>query len=155
MCEFRADLVQCLFGAFSLVDVDEQAVPADNAPVRIPKRKSARLKPAIDAIETSSADFEVEGDAPDAIDWEQDLDGAWKILRMSYLVGLPVLDLLERLAEVLEDLVVGDFEFTAGREDRDRGGNAVDDQARMAFAFAAAPPPPASGPRCRCSPRTI
>ena len=50
-----------LLGALALVDVDEQVVPADDVPVRIPKRKSARLKPAVDAIETSSAYFELEG----------------------------------------------------------------------------------------------
>jgi len=45
--------LQLLLGAFAFVDVDEQVVPADNVPVGIPKRKAARLKPAVDAIETS------------------------------------------------------------------------------------------------------
>ena len=48
-------------GALAIVDVDKQVVPADNAPVGIPKRKSAGLKPAIDAVETPSADFEFKG----------------------------------------------------------------------------------------------
>ena len=60
-------LPQRLLGAFALVNVDEQVVPVDDTPIRIPKRKSARLKPAIGAIETSSADFDLKGFA-DAID---------------------------------------------------------------------------------------
>ena len=52
---------QFLLGPFALVDVDQQVVPADDVPVRIPKRKSAGLKPAVDAIETSSTYFELEG----------------------------------------------------------------------------------------------
>jgi hypothetical protein len=50
-----------LLGALALVDIDEQVVPADDMAVRIPKRKSAGLKPAVDAIETSSTYFELEG----------------------------------------------------------------------------------------------
>src|SRR5262249_36780591 len=39
---------ESLFGAFALVNIDEEVVPADNVSVRVAKRKSARLKPAID-----------------------------------------------------------------------------------------------------------
>src|SRR5687767_12502911 len=46
---------QGFLGTLPLVDVDEQVVPADNVPVRIPKRKAARLKPAVDTIETSGS----------------------------------------------------------------------------------------------------
>jgi hypothetical protein len=46
---------ESLLSAFALVNVDEQVVPADDVPVRVPNRKSARLEPAVDAIETSSA----------------------------------------------------------------------------------------------------
>src|SRR4051794_38881710 len=52
-CELR-------LGAFALVDVDEKVVPADDVPVRVPERKSARLKPAVDTIDTSRPDFELE-----------------------------------------------------------------------------------------------
>ena len=73
---------QRLLGALALVDVDEQVEPADNVPVRIPKRKSARLKPAVDAIEASRTDFELEGfTGRDRMG--EALDDAWKILGMS------------------------------------------------------------------------
>src|SRR4030095_15754428 len=52
---------ELLLGAFALVDVDEQVVPADNLAVRITEGQSAGLEPAVDAIVPSSAHFEVEG----------------------------------------------------------------------------------------------
>ena len=61
MGEVGARLVQGLLGAFALVNVDEQVVPADDVPVGIAKGKSARPKPVVDAIETSRAQFEIEG----------------------------------------------------------------------------------------------
>ena len=47
-------------GPLSVVDVDEQVVPADDAPL-VREADSAGLKPAVDAIETSSAYFDLEG----------------------------------------------------------------------------------------------
>ena len=55
---------------------------------------------------------------------------------MNGVAGRPALLLLLRRAEVLEDLVVDGFDLTAGRKDRDQAGNAVHDQARIAFAYA-------------------
>src|SRR6185295_11903345 len=59
--EERLTASQRLLRPFALVNVNEQVVPADDVPVRIPKRESAGLKPAVDAIETPSAHFELEG----------------------------------------------------------------------------------------------
>src|SRR5688500_5424027 len=55
---------------------------------------------------------------------------------MCHASGSPVLELLQRLAEVLADRTVDEFELTARRKDRDQSWNAVHDQARLAFAFA-------------------
>ena len=55
---------------------------------------------------------------------------------MYHAAGSPALQLLQRLAEVLEDRTVDEFELTAGRKGRDQAWNAVHDQARLAFAFA-------------------
>src|SRR5687768_13368381 len=66
----------------------------------------------------------------------EELDDAWKILRMCRPTGPPALELLQRTAEVLEDLAVDEFDVTGGRKGRDQPWNAVDDQARLAFAFA-------------------
>ena len=60
-CLARLAESQFLLGTFTLVNVDQQVVPADDLAVRIAKRESAGLKPAVDAIETTSAYFEREG----------------------------------------------------------------------------------------------
>src|SRR4029450_11934418 len=54
---------------------------------------------------------------------------------MGHASGSPVLELLERPPEVLDDRTVDEFELTARGKDRDQSRNAVDDQARCAFAF--------------------
>ena len=51
-------------------------------------------------------------------------------------VGPPVLELLQRLAKELQDLAVDEFDLTIGRKDYDQPWNAVDDQTRLALAFA-------------------
>ena len=118
----------------ALVDVDEQVVPADDLPVRIPKRKSARLKPPVDAIETSRTHFELERlTGRDRA--TEEFDDPRKILGMCHAAGSPVLQLLQRLAEVLDDRTVDEFELAPWRKGRDEAWNAVDDEARLAFAF--------------------
>src|SRR5688572_26094239 len=48
----------------------------------------------------------------------------------------PVLQLLQRLAEVLEGRTVDEFDLAARRKGCDESWNAVHDQPRLAFAFA-------------------
>src|SRR5262245_55160488 len=52
---------QCVFRALAVVDVNEEVVPPDYTTVRIPERRSAILKPAVDAIEASSPKFDLKG----------------------------------------------------------------------------------------------
>src|SRR5688572_9692427 len=54
---------------------------------------------------------------------------------MGHASGSPVLELLQRLAEVLADRTVDEFELTARRKGGDQSWNAVHDQARLAVAF--------------------
>src|SRR5262249_31382484 len=54
-------LAQGFFGALSIVNIDKQVVPADDAPIGGPQRKSARREPAIGTIEASGTEFELEG----------------------------------------------------------------------------------------------
>ncbi len=60
-CLARLAESQFLLGTFALVNVDQQVVPADDVTVRVAKRESAGLKPAVDAIETSRTYFDLEG----------------------------------------------------------------------------------------------
>ena len=66
----------------------------------------------------------------------EEFDDAWKVLRMCHAAAPPALELFQRLAEVLEDLSVDEFDLTVGREGRNEPGNAVHDQTRLTFAFA-------------------
>jgi len=66
----------------------------------------------------------------------EELDDTWKIVRMCRAAGPPALELVQRLAEVLQNLAVNEFDLTAGRKGRDQPWNAVHDQARLTFAFA-------------------
>src|SRR5204863_5368385 len=86
-------------------------------------------------IEPSSAHFELEGFTRRDRMGEQ-LDDTWKIVRMCGAAGPPALELVERLAKVLENLAVDEFDLTAGRKGRDEPWNAVHDQAQLTFAFA-------------------
>ena len=61
-----------------------------------------------------------------------------KILRMNRVVGPPPPDFFQRLAEVLDELAVGDFDLTSRGEQGDQTWNSVDDQGRLALAFARA-----------------
>src|SRR5262245_61084213 len=75
-------LTQRLFCAFAFVNVNEEVVPPDDTIVRIPKRKTAVLKPTIDAIKASSPKFDLERLARrDRLG--KDFDDAWKIWRMN------------------------------------------------------------------------
>src|SRR5262245_53236348 len=49
---------------------------------------------------------------------------------------VPAFQLLQRLSEVLEGRAVDELDLDAGRERRNEPWNAVDDQARLALAFA-------------------
>src|SRR5918995_7505723 len=90
-----------LLGAFALIDVDEQVVPADDVPVRIPKRRSARLNPAVDTIKASSPYFHLEGLAG-CDRMREMLDSTRGILRMCLVAGPPTAELVQRSAVELE-----------------------------------------------------
>src|SRR5215510_916291 len=64
----------------------------------------------------------------------EELEDAWKILRMYHATGRPALQLLQRQAEVIQAWAVDEFELTAGRERRDQPSNAIYDQPRLALA---------------------
>src|SRR5262245_6113997 len=55
---------------------------------------------------------------------------------MCHVPGLPLLQRLEAPAEVLADLAVDEFDLASGCQGHHQPGNAVDDQARFAFALA-------------------
>ena len=52
------------------------------------------------------------------------------------VAGPPVLKLLQRRSEVLEELAIDEFELTTGHKDCNQAWDAVDDQARRTLACA-------------------
>jgi hypothetical protein len=56
-------------------------------------------------------------------------DNAWQILGMRDLAGIPVLELLQRQAEVVEQLLIDEFDLAIGRVRRDQSGDAIDSEA--------------------------
>ena len=103
--------------------------------VRISKRTSSCLKPAVGVVVTSGAYFELEG-VTGRNRLAEAFQDAWKILGMRHPTGGPALQLLERSAEVIEAWTVDEFELTGGREGCDQPWNAVHNQPRLALAFA-------------------
>src|SRR5262245_36142868 len=103
-----------LLSALAFVDVSQQVVPADDASIVASKWKAARLKPAVLPIEPAEAVLPVTQQAG--------FDGALpcrpeagQVVGMNNASIVPVLQFLERSAEVLEQLAVGVFDFASGR----------------------------------------
>src|SRR5262249_49825898 len=119
----------------SIVDVGEQDVPTDNLSARIAKGKPTDLEPAVDAVKAPDARLEIVGIACTDRLCEA-LDDARQILRMDRSVRTPFPHLLQRLAAVIDELLVDDGDLTRRRQGRDQTWNGVHDQARLAFAFA-------------------
>ena len=66
----------------------------------------------------------------------EDLDDVRKVLRVNGVARSPLFQLLQRPSGVFEDLVIDEFELAARGQECDQAWNAVDDQARLALAFA-------------------
>src|SRR4029077_14808138 len=106
-----------------------------DAPARVPQRIPARLKPAVDAVETPTTYFPLERLARrDRLG--EVLHQLRQIFRMYRTVGPPVLELLEGQAKELQALAVDEFDLAIVRKGYDQPWNAVYDQTRLALAFA-------------------
>src|SRR5262245_43903076 len=112
--------------AFTYVDVAVQNEPPEDPAARVTNRKSSNLEPPVRAVGTPEAVFELVG----LTETDRTLprsDDAGKVVRMDDIRGHPLLQFIERLAEVAEDVPVHERDFAVGRRHRNEGGNAVDD----------------------------
>src|SRR6266849_2640829 len=101
--EVRFTSPQVLLSALALVDICHQAVPADNAAFGITLRKPSHLAPSVHAIGSTAAMLELErlsrfDRAPPGV------AHARNVIRMAGVVGGPILQFLERLAEIVQGL---------------------------------------------------
>ena len=88
---------------------------------------TARLEPPIGAVGAPEAVLEIIGGRR----FHRLLpcrDDSGKVGGVNGVAGAPLLQLLERPAEVLEDPMIDELDLAAGRHDRDEAGNGVDDQ---------------------------
>ena len=113
-------------GPLAVVDVGAQPVPEVDAALAVAQRKYARALPAEDAVRPAQPRFEVEGLAG--------LHGAGPAgqhlvpIRRMEVIGRGLgLDLLERLVEVFQHLLVAERDPAVRREQRDDRRQAVDD----------------------------
>jgi hypothetical protein len=120
-------------GTLPVFDVSSHCVPADNAVRFIAVRKPATLKPSIGAIVPSKAGFE-----PVRLTGlgrsRKDLMGVGAVLGVDGIVGPPVLQLLQRLAEVGRDRTVDELQLAGRSHEQYDTGDVVDDQARGSLA---------------------
>jgi hypothetical protein len=120
------------FGALPLVDVRQQNVPTDDAPVRVPQGKPGVLKPAIAAVPPPEPLRDVVRTAGgDRL--REDPDHIRQIVRVNGVARAPFLQLLERPSRVLEDPAIDELNVAIGGEDRHEAGDAVRRQSRVAL----------------------
>src|SRR5262252_7816715 len=99
---------ESLLGLPSIFDVSQQVMPANDMPCGAPLRLTAETKPSVHAIRPSQAKVEFErtwtvGRLHPVVERRGDLR---KIVRMDLVRRPPALDLLERSAEVVEQLTI-------------------------------------------------
>src|ERR1700729_339566 len=94
---------QQAFSPLAILDIVKEEVPASDPAIGIPERQSASVKPPIYAIKPTHAMFHVI--------WNTRLDGNGKgcnrlrkVLGMNGVAVRPLLQLLGRLAEILQNL---------------------------------------------------
>ena len=126
---------QGILGALPLVDIGQQHAPAGDFAVRTANGKAFVRKPAIHAIRPPKTLHDFVGTAG-CDRAAEDVDDVRQILRMNRVVGPPLLEFLECLAEYWNSLRVDDFDLTSRREQCHQAGNAVDNEARIALAVA-------------------
>src|SRR6185295_18629386 len=119
-----------------LVDVDPDAVPAIDAARLVAMRKSAALKPSINAVRSPKPRLEpvwlAACERP-----LKDLDGMRTIFGVNDgVVCRPVIQLIQRLAEVSGDLGTDHLVLAVRRhEEDDDSGDTADDPARISLAL--------------------
>ena len=122
-----------LLHALAVLDVCQQHVPADGTTPRIASGKGACLEPTVHAVRAALAEFEIVG-LPCLDRVSPCRDRAGQVLGMDRIAHLPVLQLLDRLTEVIEELAVEQFDSARGIQGAHKPRDAVDDEAKPLLA---------------------
>src|SRR6202040_2455179 len=115
------------------VNIRMQAHPADNAALRIPQGETAQLEPAVHAISTAEAALNfVRLSGFECV--LPRIDRAGEIFRMKDVAAGPALQFLKCLAEIIQILLIDEFEFACGCQSVNKAGNAIYNHAKVEFA---------------------
>src|SRR5260370_42332928 len=63
------------------------------------------------------------------------LDRAREVVRMNGVRGGPIFQFFMALAEIIQDLLIDEFDFAFRRQSTNKAGNTIDDQAKTLFAY--------------------
>src|SRR6201988_740766 len=127
-------LAKRLLGALAIVDVVQQYAPPVNGAGGIAKRAAPALKPTIDTVRSLEALLRLEGVAGGERS-RGDSDVIRQILGMNRVDRLPLLEVLQRPAEVIQQLAIHDFDLTGPTQQTVETRDVVDDQARILLAL--------------------
>src|SRR6185503_6126784 len=127
-------LAKRLLGALAIVDVVQQYAPPVNGSGGIAKRAAPALKPTIDTVRSFEALLRLEvvacGERARGFS-----DLILQILGMNRVDRLPLLEVLQRPAEVIQQLAIHDFDLTGPTQQTNETRDVVDDQARILLTF--------------------
>src|SRR6201991_33805 len=123
-------LAKRLLGALAIVDVVQQYAPPVNGAGGIAKRAAPALKPTIDAVRSLEALLRLEGIA-DGDRSRDDSDVIRQVLGMIRVNRPPLLEVLQRPAEVIQQLAIHDFDLTGRTQQTNETRDVVEYEARM------------------------
>src|SRR5438034_8324755 len=113
---------QPAFGAFLVVNINEQTVPSGNVTVGIPQRERAPVEPAVYAVGSAQTLLH--------LIWLSGFDrvlprshDAWQVIRMHRLGHRPIPQLVKGPTEVFQDLPIDQFDVASRRHRIDEAGN--------------------------------
>src|ERR1700752_2819763 len=121
-------LAKRLLGAVAIVDVVQQYAPPVNGAGGIAKRAAPALKPTIDTVRSLEALLRLEGIA-DGHRSRNDRDVIRQILGMNRVDRLPLLEVLQRPAEVIQQLAIHDFDLTGPTQQTNKARDGAEDPA--------------------------
>jgi hypothetical protein len=98
------------FSLLPVVDVRLQHVPTGDAILGVPKRQTAYVKPAINAVRTAQALLDLERFSSVYRSLPRS-NHRGKIIRMNGVASRPALQFFERRAEIFQDMAVDAFDF--------------------------------------------
>src|SRR5713226_5311596 len=123
---------QGFLDALPVVNIGPQGIPADYTALSVPPGERADMEPAVYAIGTTDTVLKVMG-MPRFHRVSPRGRQARKVIRVNDIRSGPIFQFVERLATIIQALLIDEFEFSRGRRSINKAGNAIDDKAQTLF----------------------